>query len=123
MAKLHQGDYVRKLLKKYDMENPRETPTEANFMRQARARILSNPDRELLGMESEYQEQCHWGELAWLLKTREDLCFFVGMGARFLRCAAPVEMGWLKRVLRYLAHFPEKGRMIIPGKKLYLHGR
>ena len=30
--------------------------------------------------------------------------------------------GWLKRVLRYLAHFPEKGRMIIPGKKLYLHG-
>ena len=38
----------------------------------------SNPDRELLGMESEYQEP--WGELAWLLKTREDLCFFVGMG-------------------------------------------
>ena len=31
-------------------------------------------------------------------------------------------MGWLKRVMRYLAHFPEKGRMIIPGKKLYLHG-
>ena len=31
-------------------------------------------------------------------------------------------MGWLKRVLRYLAHFPEKGRMIILGKKLYLHG-
>ena len=30
-------------------------------------------------LESEYQEQ--WGELAWLLKTREDLCFFVGMGA------------------------------------------
>ena len=87
-------------------------------MRQARARILSNPDRELLGMESEYQEQ--WGELVWLLKTREDLCFFVGMGARFLRCAGPVEM--LKRVLRYLAHFPEKGRMIMPGNKLYLHG-
>ena len=59
MAKLHQGDYVRKLLKKYGMEscNPRDTPTEANFMRQARARILGNPDRELLGLESEYQEQ------------------------------------------------------------------
>ena len=25
-------------------------------------------------------------------------------------------------MLRYLAHFPDKGRMIIPGKKLYLHG-
>ena len=24
--------------------------------------------------------------------------------------------------LQYLAHFPDKGRMIIPGKKLYLHG-
>ena len=73
--------------------NPRDTPTEANFMKQVRARILSNPNRELLGMESEYQEQ--WGEFAWLLKTREDLCFFVGMGVRFLRCAGPVEMGWV----------------------------
>ena len=59
MPKLHQGDYVRKLLKKYGMKscNPRDTPTEADFMRQVRARILSNPNRELLGMESEYQEQ------------------------------------------------------------------
>ena len=31
-------------------------------------------------------------------------------------------MSWLKRLLRYLAHFPDKGTMIIPGKKLYLHG-
>ena len=38
-AKLHQGDYVRKLLKKYGMENcnPRDTPTEVNFMKQVRA--------------------------------------------------------------------------------------
>ena len=86
MAKLRQGDYVRKLLKKYVMLNcnPRNTPTEAKFMKQVRARILSNPERELLGIESEFQEQ--WGEFAWMLKTREDLCFFVGMGARFLRC-------------------------------------
>ena len=121
-AKLHQDDYVRKLLKKYDMENcnPRDTPTEANFMKQVRAQFKSNPKRKPLGMENEYQEQ--GGELAWLVKSRDDICFLVGLEARFMRCAGPMEIGWLERLLRYLAHFPDKGRMIIPGKKLYLHG-
>ena len=39
-----------------------------------------------------------------------------------MHCAGPVQMSWLKRALRYLAYFPEKGTMIIPGKKLYFHG-
>jgi hypothetical protein len=121
-AKLHQGNYIRKLLRKYGMENcnPRDTPTEANFMKQVRAEIQSNFERKPLGMENEYQKQ--WGELAYLLLSRKDLCFFVGLGARFMHCAGPVQMSWLKRALRYLAYFPEKGTMIIPGKKLYLHG-
>ena len=71
-------------------------------------------------MEDKFQEQL--GELMWLIKSRDDVCFFVGLAARFAQCAGPVQMGWLKRVMRYLAHFPDKGRMIIPGKKLYLHG-
>ena len=54
-------------------------------------------------MEEDFQKQL--GELMWLLKSRADLHFFVGLAARFMRCVGPTEMGWLKRVLRYLAHF------------------
>ena len=105
------SDYVKKLLKKYGMENcnPRDTPTEAYFVKQVRARILSNPRRESLGMENEYQEQ--WGEFAWLVKTGEGVCFFVGMGARFMRRSGLAEIGWLK----HLSHLPDKERVIIPG--------
>ena len=121
-AKLHQGDYIRKILKKYGMENcnVRDTPTEANFTSQVQREIQRNPERRPLGMEDEYQSLL--GSIMYTMHTRKDLGFLIGLGARFMHCAGPVQMGWLKRGLRYLAHFPEKGLMIIPGKKLYLHG-
>ena len=121
-AKLHQGVYIRKLLKKHGMENcnPRDTPAESNFTKQVKAQVASNLERKPLGMEAQYQAGI--GELMWLLKSRPDLHFFVCFAARFMQCAGEAQMAWLKRALRYLAHFPEKGIMLIPGPKLYLHG-
>ena len=56
-----------------------------------------------------------------MAKTREDICFFVGMGGE-IHAVRRASGNGLAEALAALLGFPEKGRMIIPGKKLYLHG-
>jgi hypothetical protein len=81
---------------------------------------LAKANKEPQGKEKEYQRIV--GKLMWLLKTRPDCHFAIGLLARFLRSAGDQQIGWAKQLLRYVANEPEKGLMIDPGDKLYLHG-
>jgi hypothetical protein len=119
--KCHQGDYVKAMLRKYDMTscNPRDTPLEANVMAQIRE-LLNKGITGEQGKEKEFQT--FEGEIMWLYRSRPDLHFLIGLFARFVRSAGETQMRWTKQLLRYLAHDPEKGIILAPGSKLYLHG-
>ena len=109
------------MLRKYDMVhcNPRDTPLESNVMAQIRELLTKGITGEQ-GKEKEFQT--FEGGMMWLYRTRPDLHFYIGLFARFVRSAGETQMRWIKQLLRYLAHDSEKGIILAPGSKLYLHG-
>ena len=57
------------------------------------------------------------GKIIWLFKTRPDLLFAGGM-----KCAGEEQIDWTKQMLRYLAGSPDRGIILDPGDRPFLHG-
>ena len=108
--KVHQTEYARQLI------------WDAGYMncKPVRSPILKNrTDFEIEDIESrknfvaedakrrEYQSKC--GALIWLVKTRPDIAFAVGVLCRHMQNPNDLDFVRLKRVLQYIAHSIEIG--------------
>jgi hypothetical protein len=113
-AKIHQCDYVTKLLEKYQMHNctPADTPMDPGT-----AKALMLLPQDAFTSESTREYQAVLGCLMWLsCRTRPDLAYSVNLLSRFSRVASPEHVALIKnRPLRYLNGTRDFGIAFYPG--------
>lgn len=98
VTKVHQKNYLCKILYNYNMSECRsiDTPIEQNF----KFNILKRDESE----SPEIEKSCRKliGSLLCACYTRPDLCLAVSILSRFQNCASLLLFECLKRVLRYI---------------------
>jgi len=100
--KIHQEDYVNKILKKWKMDecHPTKQPLDPGVLKYDLDEEIQ-PEYDEDESRAKYQEMV--GELIWLLKTRPDLQFPVNLLSRFLRKPRKTQFNWVNSIHRYLA--------------------
>ena len=114
-AKLHQCDYVTKLLEKEHMLNstPVDTPMDPGT-----AKVLMQLPQDAATPESTREYLSILGALMWLYcRCRPDLMFCVNLFSRFSRCASPDHLKVIRgRPLRYLNGTRDYGIVFMAGE-------
>jgi hypothetical protein len=115
--KLHQTAYITDLLSRYQMLDsfPTDTP-----MDQGTATALMKLPVEEATPASIKKYQTLMGELIWLLRSRRDMHFTIGLSSRFTTCATPEHFKLMAgRPLRYLNGTRDYGIVFAPGNGIW----
>jgi hypothetical protein len=114
--KLHQTDYVDKLLEKHSMTDckPADTPLNPGM---AKALMMLPVDKDKHDANATHQFQTIVGELVWLsIRTRPELRFLISLLSRFLQSATDAHVQVARdRPLRYLKGTRSDGLVFFPG--------
>ena len=107
---LSQNNYVKTLLKDFEMNEAKEfkTPIEP----------MSVPNNEGVKLANPKLFQAMLGSVNYLCNsTRPDLCFAANQMSRFNQSPTYTNLKQLKRILRFLKHAPEKSLIYRKGSK------
>lgn len=103
--KVHQTEYARQLIWDRNMTGCR--PVRSPIVNQSVEEALKECEerKNFVAADAkrrEYQKAC--GSLIWLVKTRPDIAYAVGVLCRHMQNPIDRDFGRLKRVLQYVAH-------------------
>lgn len=106
---LTQKAYTGKILERFTKTTLKGSPNPS----QLGVRLEPNPEKALPKEIEEYQQEI--GSLMYLMtKTRPDLAYSVGLGARFMSNPGPEHTKALNRIWAYLVKNPDLGLFIQP---------